>query len=68
MAVYAPLMAPADRHPEPDRGFGRDGMSGLVDRNRAMRARDVSRPTAAHQAASGQLADAALARLEPRRR
>ncbi|HOC12306.1 MAG TPA: hypothetical protein PLL50_10125 [Propionicimonas sp.] len=49
------------RHPEPDRGFGRDGVSGLVDPARAMRARDVSRPTAADLAAAEQTAEALLA-------
>ena len=37
-------MTGPERHTEPDRGFGRDGISGLVDANRALRARDVSRP------------------------
>jgi len=37
-------MSGPERHTEPDRGFGRDGISGLVDANRALRARDVSRP------------------------
>lgn len=42
------------------RGFGRDGITGLVTADNARRARDVSRPTDADVAA----AQAALAALE----
>lgn len=49
------------------RDFGRDGVSGLVDGDRAMRARDVSRPRPSDdQAAEAALPDL-LARVEGRR-
>lgn len=49
--------------------FGRDGISGLVTADRAMRARDVSRPTAADTAAAQDAVAAMLARASglPRR-
>ncbi|HEY3337963.1 MAG TPA: hypothetical protein VGK18_05635 [Propionicimonas sp.] len=61
-------MSGSERHTEPDRGFGRDGISGLVDVNRALRARDVSRPRPAELDAAEQVVAAALARLERPRR
>jgi hypothetical protein len=61
-------MSGPERHTEPDRGFGRDGISGLVDANRALRARDVSRPGAEEREAEEQVVAAALARLERPRR
>lgn len=57
-------MSGSERHTEPDRGFGRDGISGLVDANRALRARDVSRPGPEEQEAGAQAVAEALARLE----
>lgn len=49
------------------RDFGRDGVSGLVSADRALRARDVSRPEAADwEAAASVLADL-LARVDGRR-
>jgi len=54
-AVYAGRVV--DRHLDP--GFGRDGLSGLVNPSRAVRARDVSRPGPEDRAA----AEAALPRL-----
>lgn len=57
-------MTGTERHTELERGFGRDGISGLVDANRALRARDVSRPDPADLAAAEQAAAAALARLD----
>jgi hypothetical protein len=57
-------MSGTERHSEPDRGFGHDGISGLVDANRALRARDVSRPRPADQAAGEKAVATALARLE----
>lgn len=52
------------------RGFGRDGITGLVTADRAMRARDVSRPTPADAAATEDAVAAVLARLagQPRPR
>ena len=61
-------MSGSERHTEPDRGFGRDGISGLVDTNRALRARDVSRPRPDDLDAADQLVATALARLERPRR
>ncbi|MGC3992773.1 MAG: hypothetical protein QM779_01360 [Propionicimonas sp.] len=61
-------MSSQRRPPAPDRPFGRDGISGLVDADRARRAREVSRPTPADLAAAGQAADAAVARLDRSRR
>jgi len=61
-------MTSPHRHPEPERGFGRDGISGLVDANRALRARDVSRPRPEQLCVADQLVAAALARLERPRR
>jgi hypothetical protein len=66
--VYAATMSTAQRHSEPERSFGRDGISGLVDAHRAQRARDVSRPSDADLAAAEKAADAALARLDRTRR
>ncbi len=57
-------MTSTPRHPEPERTFGRDGISGLVDADRAQRSRDVGRPGAADLAAGALAADAALARLD----
>jgi len=57
-------MSSTERHTEPDRAFGRDGISGLLDANRALRARDVSRPGAEEKAAGERAAAAALARLD----
>ncbi len=46
-------MSTSERHPEQsERSFGRDGISGLLTAQRALRARDVSRPS------PGQLAQA----------
>ncbi len=61
-------MTTTPRHPEQERVFGRDGISGLVDAHRAQRARDVSRPDDADRAAGEAAADAALARLDRIRR
>jgi hypothetical protein len=61
-------MSTPQRHPEPERSFGRDGISGLVDAYRAQRARDVSRPDAADLAEGERAADQALARLDRSRR
>ena len=61
-------MSGSERHTEPDRGFGRDGISGLVDADRALRARDVSRPRPETHDAGEQAVAEALARLERPRR
>jgi len=61
-------MTSSPRHSDPERSFGRDGSSGLVDASRALRARDVSRPGDADLAAAEKVADAALARLDRSRR
>ena len=57
-------MSPAERHLELDRGFGRDGISGLLNPNRAMRARDVSRPSPDDLRAARYAAEAAVPRSE----
>ena len=61
-------MTGSERHTEPERAFGRDGISGLVDANRALRARDVSRPRPEELEAADQVVATALARLERPRR
>jgi len=61
-------MTGSERRTEPERGFGRDGISGLVDANRALRARDVSRPRPGELETADRVVAAALARLAlPRR-
>lgn len=63
--------APTSGHESRDlwpRDFGRDGVSGLVSVARAMRARDVSRPTPADEVAAERVVGAMLARAEGRRR
>lgn len=52
------------------RGFGRDGISGMLTADRAVRARHVSQPTAEDVAAAADAVAAALERLagQPRRR
>lgn len=53
-------------HGEPDptaRDFGRDGVSGLVNLDRAMRARDVSRPGEQEYAEAAKIMDSLIARI-----
>jgi hypothetical protein len=50
----------------PGRDFGRDGVSGLVSIDRAMRARDVSRPGQAEEEFALQIVDSLIARAEGR--
>ena len=57
---------PAAESAEP-RDFGRDGVSGLVDHDRAMRARDVSRPSAEQVVDAEQAVARLLARTNGRR-
>ncbi len=49
------------------RDFGRDGVSGLVTIDRAMRARDVSRPDFEDEQVAEELIDELLARIDGRR-
>ena len=49
------------------RDFGRDGVSGLVTLDRAMRARDVSRPSLDDEQVAEELIDQLLARIDGRR-
>ena len=49
------------------RDFGRDGASGLVTLERALRARDVSRPTMADELEAAEVVDSLLARIDGRR-
>lgn len=59
-----------DKHT--DGGFGRDGISGMVSRDRAMRAREVAKPSPEIMAAVETALPRLLARLSggprPRRR
>lgn len=52
---------------EVGRDLGRDGVSGLVSRDRAMRARDVSRPAQAEVDAADKTVERLLARISGRR-
>ena len=49
------------------RDFGRDGVSGLVTLDRAMRARDVSRPRPQDEQEAAKVIESLLARAEGRR-
>ena len=49
------------------RDFGRDGSSGLVTLDRALRARDVSRPDADDERVAGEVLADLLARVDGRR-
>ena len=49
------------------RDFGRDGASGLVTLDRALRARDVSRPDAEDERMAEEVLDDLLARVDGRR-
>ena len=49
------------------RDFGRDGVSGLVTLERAMRARDVSRPDAEDERMADEVLAELLARVDGRR-
>lgn len=63
-------MADPHEHRTPEGGrreFGRDGISGMVTPDRAVRAREVSRPSAADLEAAEQAAAAMVARARGRR-
>ena len=49
------------------RDFGRDGASGLVTLDRAMRARDVSRPDLEDEQVADEVIEELLARVDGRR-
>lgn len=49
------------------RDFGRDGVSGLVTLDRALRGRDVSRPSAADEQMATEVLANLLARVDGRR-
>ena len=49
------------------RDFGRDGASGLVTLDRALRARDAARPTMADELEAAEVVDSLLARIDGRR-
>ena len=49
------------------RDFGRDGVSGLVTLDRALRARDVSRPGAEDEAVAHEVLADLMARVDGRR-
>ncbi len=50
------------------RRLGRDGITVMVNHNRALRAREVSQPTAADRAKAVDALESLLARLAGRRR
>lgn len=50
------------------REFGRDGISGLVDTDRALRAREVSRPTEEDRRRAEEVLAFLVARAQGRRR
>jgi hypothetical protein len=52
--------------PETEQSFGRDGVSGLLTPARAMRARDVSRPTPEDREAAQKAAAEAVAAARKR--
>ena len=61
---------PTRRHAERElwpRDFGRDGASGLVTLDRAMRARDAARPRMADELEAAEVVDGLLARIDGRR-
>jgi hypothetical protein len=71
------VIAERDRPPARERGgaadgagdeFGRDGVSGLLSPDRAMRARDVSRPSEADIELAERIVDDLVARAEGRSR
>lgn len=65
----SPPPAPAPEHDPPvPRDFGRDGISGLVTHDRALRAREVSHPRPEDEAEALAGAEAMLRRLGPRKR
>jgi hypothetical protein len=49
------------------RDFGRDGASGMVTLDRAMRARDVSQPTVEDELEAASVVESLLARIDGRR-
>ena len=49
------------------RDFGRDGASGMVTLDRAMRARDVSQPTDEDELEAASVVESLLARIDGRR-
>ena len=57
-----------DPSSEPRREFGRDGISGLVDWDRAVRAREVSQPSPEDVARAERVVDQLVARARGRRR
>lgn len=55
-------------HHDRPREFGRDGVSGLVNTDRALRAREVSKPTSGDHQAAERVLESLLARVQGRRR
>lgn len=56
------------QHHDRPREFGRDGISGLVSPDRALRAREVSKPKPDDHLAAEKVLQQLLARVEGRRR
>lgn len=53
--------------PTQPREFGRDGVSGMVSRDRAIRAREVSKPSASDVMTAQRAIDQLIARAQGRR-
>lgn len=60
-------MADKTERPQPPREFGRDGISGMVNRDRSIRAREVSQPSQSDYAGAEQILPRLLARAQGRR-
>ncbi|WP_420174837.1 hypothetical protein [Luteococcus sp. OSA5] len=59
---------PGGRRGQGPREFGRDGTTGLVTHDRALRAREASRPTQGDRAEAREVVEKLLARATGRRR
>ncbi|MDO4783966.1 MAG: hypothetical protein Q3997_02610 [Propionibacteriaceae bacterium] len=60
-------MPDSTERPAQPREFGRDGVSGMVSRDRAIRAREVSKPSAADVTAAQRTINQLIARAQGRR-
>lgn len=60
-------MSTANERPAQPREFGRDGVSGMVSRDRAIRAREVSKPSPTDLSKAHKTIDQLIARAQGRR-
>ncbi|MDO4717131.1 MAG: hypothetical protein Q4B08_06140 [Propionibacteriaceae bacterium] len=60
-------MPTTNERPAQPREFGRDGVSGMVSRDRAIRAREVSKPSPTDFSAAHNTIDQLIARAQGRR-